>query len=161
MRGDARPGHVNRNDKSLRREAKCSPKCANDRDRSQSLFQAIGLAIRRTKGKSVTLPGAAAHAVTILGSWSVCGVARNWRLYSKRRTLRKVHANIGQICAALMTHQDVGDGEVLPELLDQIPVDTPIGVVGGDGAYDTRQCHAAIAARGATPSIPPRDRAAP
>jgi len=62
--------------------------------------------------------------------------------YSKRRTWRKVHlamdANTGQICAALMTHQDVGDGEVLPELLDQIPADTPIGVVGGDGAYDIR-----------------------
>jgi hypothetical protein len=85
--------------------------------------------------------------------------------YSKRRTWRKVHlamdANTGQICAALMTHQDVGVGEVLPELLEQIPADTPIGVVGGDGAYDTRQCHAAIAARGATPSIPPCDGAAP
>lgn len=85
--------------------------------------------------------------------------------YSKRRTWRKVHlamdASTGQICAALMTHQDVGDGEVLPELLDQIPADTPIGVVGGDGAYDTRPCHAAIAARGTTPSIPPRDGAAP
>ena len=61
--------------------------------------------------------------------------------YSKRRSWRKMHlamdANTGQICAALMTHQDVGDG-----------------------AYDTHQCHAAIAARGATPSIPPRDGAA-
>ena len=35
------------------------------------------------------------------------------------------------------------------------------GIVGGDGAYDTLQCHAAIAARGAAPSIPPRDGAAP
>jgi hypothetical protein len=43
---------------------------------------------------------------------------------------------------------------VLPELLDQIPADTPISVVGGDGAYDTRPCHAAIAARGATPESP-------
>lgn len=85
--------------------------------------------------------------------------------YAKRRTWRKVHlamdANTCEICAALMTHEDVGDGEVLPELLDQIPADAPIGVVGDDGAYDTRKCHAAIAARGATPSIPPRDGAAP
>ena len=40
----------------------------------------------------------------------------------KRRTWRKVHlamdANTGQICAALMTHQDEGDREVLPDLLD-------------------------------------------
>jgi hypothetical protein len=85
--------------------------------------------------------------------------------YSKRRTWRKVHlamdVNTGQICAALMTHQDVGDAEVLPDLLDQIPAGTPIAVVGGDGAYDTRQCHGVIAAREATPSIPPRDGAAP
>jgi len=69
--------------------------------------------------------------------------------------------NTGQIFAALMTRQKDGDGEVLPELHDQIPVDTLIAVVGGNGAYDTRPCHAAIAARGATPSIPPRDGAAP
>lgn len=60
-----------------------------------------------------------------------------------------------------MTHQDVGDAKVLPDLLDQIPAGTPIGLVGGDGAYDTRQCHAVIAAREATPSIPPCDGAAP
>jgi hypothetical protein len=85
--------------------------------------------------------------------------------YSKRRTWRKVHlamdANTGQIRAALMTHQDVGDAEVLPELLDQIPPETPISIVGGDGAYDTKQCHAVIARRNAKPSIPPRDGAAP
>ncbi|AQV92601.1 IS5 family transposase [Cupriavidus necator] len=85
--------------------------------------------------------------------------------YSKRRTWRKVHlamdAKTGQICAALMTHQDVGDADVLPELLDQVPTDTPIDTVGGDGAYDTKQCHAAIAARDAQPSIPPREGAMP
>jgi len=48
-----------------------------------------------------------------------------------------------------------------PELLDQIPAGTPIDIVGGDGAYDTRQCHAVIAARRTTPSIPPRDGAKP
>lgn len=83
--------------------------------------------------------------------------------YSKRRTWRKVHlaldANTGQLRAALMTHQDVADGEVLPELLDQIPADEPIDTIGGDGAYDTQACYAAITARGAMPSIPPRDGA--
>ncbi|WP_197330913.1 IS5 family transposase [Ralstonia syzygii] len=85
--------------------------------------------------------------------------------YSKRRTWRKVHlamdAKTGQICAALMTHQDVGDADVLADLLDQLPPDTPVDIIGGDGPYDTKSCHAAIAAAGAQPSIPPREGAAP
>ena len=56
--------------------------------------------------------------------------------WSKRRTWSKVHlamdANTGQICAALMTHQDEGDGEVLPDLLDQIPADVAIDTIGGE-----------------------------
>ncbi len=78
---------------------------------------------------------------------------------SERRTWRKVHlaldANTGQLRAALMTHQDVADGEVLPELLEQIPSDESIDTIGGDGAYDTQACYASITARGAIPSIPP------
>ena len=35
---------------------------------------------------------------------------------------------------------------MLPELLAQIPPEEPIGQVTADGAYDTRPCHAAIAA---------------
>ena len=85
--------------------------------------------------------------------------------YSKRRTWRKVHLGLdvktGQVRAALMTHQDVDDASVLPGLLGQIPADEPIETIGGDGAYDTKRCHAAIAARGATPSIPPREGAKP
>jgi hypothetical protein len=85
--------------------------------------------------------------------------------YSKRRTRRKVHLGLdvktGQVRAALMTHQDVDDASVLPGLLAQIPADEPIDTIGGDGAYDTKHCHAAIAARGATPSIPPREGAKP
>ena len=72
--------------------------------------------------------------------------------WSRRHTWRKAHlaidATAGQICAALMTHQDEGDGEVLPDLLDQIPADVAIDTIGGDGACDTRACHAQIAARG-------------
>jgi hypothetical protein len=85
--------------------------------------------------------------------------------YSKRRTWRKVHLGLdvktGQVRAALMTHQDVDDASVLPGLLAQIPADEPIDTIGGDGAYDTKHCHAAIAVRGATPSIPPREGAKP
>jgi len=42
-----------------------------------------------------------------------------------------------------------------------IPADTQIDTVGGDGAYDSKPCHAAIAARGAQPSIPAREGAKP
>ncbi|KAF1013601.1 MAG: IS5 family transposase [Burkholderia sp.] len=84
--------------------------------------------------------------------------------YSKRRTWRKGHlalnANTGQVHAALMTHQNVDDGDALAKLLDQIPRDKQINVIGGDGAYDTKPCHAAIAAHSAVPSIPPREGAA-
>ena len=78
--------------------------------------------------------------------------------WSKRRTWHlAMNANAGEICAALMPHQDVGDGKVLAELLDQIPEDVTIDTIGGDGAYDTKPSHARIAARGAAPSIPPRE----
>jgi hypothetical protein len=127
---------------------------------------------RRARDLNVVLPvlrsGEPLHLVVDSTGLKVFGEGE-WKVrkhgYSKRRTWRKVHlamdANSGQICAALMTHQDVGDAEVLPDLLDQIPADKEIAVVGGDGAYDTRQCHAVIAARAATPSIPPRDGAKP
>ncbi|MBB1491867.1 transposase, partial [Paracoccus sp. MC1854] len=45
---------------------------------------------------------------------------------------------------------------VLPDLLDQIPPDEQIGTVTGDGAFDTRRCHAAILERGGTAVIPIR-----
>ena len=41
---------------------------------------------------------------------------------------------------------------MLPELLNQIPDDQDIGSVTADGAYDTRKCHDAIAARVPVPS---------
>ncbi|MEX3593066.1 MAG: IS5 family transposase, partial [Burkholderia sp.] len=60
---------------------------------------------------------------------------------------------------ALMTNQNVADGDALAKLLDQIPREEQIDVIGGDGAYDTKPCHSAIAARSAIPSIPPREGA--
>jgi hypothetical protein len=98
---------------------------------------------RRARDLDVVLPtlrsGEPLHLVVDSTGLKVFGEGE-WKVgkygYSKRRTWRKVHlamdANIGQICAALMTHQDVGDGEVLPELLDQIPAGTPIDFVVGD-----------------------------
>ena len=55
----------------------------------------------------------------------------------------------------------VGDAPMLLELLNQIPTDQPIGKVSADGAYDTRACHAAIAARDACAVIPARKNARP
>ena len=127
---------------------------------------------RRAQNLNVVLPasrtGESLHLVIDSTGLKLYGEGE-WKVrkhgWSKRRTWRKVHlamdANTGQICAALMTHQDVGDGEVLADLLDQIPADTPIDTIGGDGAYDSKPCHAEIAARGAKPSIPPRDGAKP
>jgi hypothetical protein len=77
-----------------------------------------------------------------------------------RRQWRKVHIGIDaktlEIRAIEATDNSVGDAEMLPGLLDQIPPEEPIASVTGDGAYDTKGCHEAIAQRGAQAVIPPR-----
>lgn len=69
------------------------------------------------------------------------------RGYSKRRPWRAEHlamdAKSLQIWAAPMRRQTVGDADVFPELLDQILVDRPLDTVGGDGAYEAKEYHAA------------------
>lgn len=84
---------------------------------------------------------------------------------SKPRQWRKVHLGIDadtlEIRAIEVTGSRVGDAPMLPELLGQIPTDQPIGKVSADGAYDTRGCHAAIAARSACAVIPARKNARP
>lgn len=84
---------------------------------------------------------------------------------SKPRDWRKVHLGIDaetlEIRAIEVTSSRVGDAPILPDLLDQIPGDQPIGLVTADGAYDTRACHEAIAARGAAAVIPPRKNGKP
>ena len=84
---------------------------------------------------------------------------------AKRRVWRKIHIGIDEqtleIRAAEFTTSDVGDAPMLPELLDQIPPDQEIATVTADGAFDTRKCHDAIAARGAAAIIPPRKNAKP
>ena len=80
-----------------------------------------------------------------------------------RRQWRKVHLAIDartlDIRAIEVTDNGTGDAPMLPELLSQIPPDEPIASVGGDGAYDTKACHAAIALRNAQAIIPPRKNA--
>jgi hypothetical protein len=84
---------------------------------------------------------------------------------TKRRVWRKIHIGIDEksleIRAAEFTTNDIGDAPMLPELLDQIPRDQEIATVTADGAFDTRKCHDAIAARGAAAIIPPRMNAKP
>ncbi len=84
---------------------------------------------------------------------------------SYRRQWRKVHLGIDaetlEIRAIEVTTNGQGDAATLPELLAQIPTDERIAIVGGDGAYDTRKCRAAIAARGADAVIPVRRNGQP
>ena len=83
----------------------------------------------------------------------------------KRRVWRKIHIGIDEetleVRAVEVTGSNIGDAPMLPELLTQIPSDQDIGSVTADGAYDTRKCHEAIAARGAYALIPPRKNAKP
>jgi hypothetical protein len=83
----------------------------------------------------------------------------------KRRVWRKIHIGIDEkkleVRAAEFTPSDVGDVPMLPELLDRIPPEQEIASVTADGAFDTRKCHDAIAARGAAAIIPPRKNARP
>ncbi|WP_111735657.1 IS5 family transposase [Roseovarius amoyensis] len=83
----------------------------------------------------------------------------------KRRIWRKIHIGIDEetleVRAVEVTTSNFGDAPILPELLDQIAADQDIRSVTADGAYDTRKCHDAIAARGAHAVIPPRKNAKP
>ncbi len=83
----------------------------------------------------------------------------------KRRVWRKIHIGINEetleVRAVEVTGSNIGDAPMLPELLTQIPSDQDIGSVTADGAYDTRKCHEAIAARRAHAVIPPRKNAKP
>jgi len=84
---------------------------------------------------------------------------------AKRGVWRKLHIGIDEktleIRAAEFTTSGIGDAPMLPELLDQIPPDQEIATVTADGAFDTRKCHDAIAARGAAAIVPPQKNAKP
>ncbi len=84
---------------------------------------------------------------------------------SRRRIWRKIHIGIDagslDIRAIEVTKSSVGDGPVLPDLLNQIPQDQEVAFVTADGAYDTRVCRDAIANRRANAVIPPRRNARP
>jgi hypothetical protein len=75
---------------------------------------------------------------------------KHWRSAPSiaRQAICKANLPGGEI-----TGSHIGDAPVLPDLLNQIPADEAIGSVTGDGAYDTRKCHEAIAGRGANAVI--------
>jgi hypothetical protein len=84
---------------------------------------------------------------------------------SRPRQWCKVHLGIDaetlEVRALEVTGSRVGDGPMLPKLLEQIPADEILSTVTADGAYDTRACHAAVAAREATAVIPTRRNGRP
>jgi len=77
---------------------------------------------------------------------------------SKRRTWRKLHLGVdeatGEILVAVVTTNNIHDGEVLNDVLEAI--EGEIEQVSADGAYDHRHCYDEISERGAKPVIPPR-----
>ncbi len=80
----------------------------------------------------------------------------------RRRVWRKLHIVVDisthEIVASELSLSTVTDVEVLPNLLKQTR--RSILEVSGDGAYDTKACHAAIKIKGAIAFIPPREGAA-
>lgn len=82
-----------------------------------------------------------------------------------RRQWRKLHIGIDaetlQIRTVQLITNNVGDSQVLGDLLDQIPPDGRIDSVYTDGAYDTKRCRQLIANRQAHSIIPPRKNAKP
>lgn len=76
---------------------------------------------------------------------------------------RKLHLGIDaqtlEIRAIEVTPNSVGDAPMLPALLGQIDPEEVLLSVSGDGAYDTKACHEAIARREAQAIIPVRKNA--
>lgn len=56
----------------------------------------------------------------------------------------EIDAHTLEIRAIEVTDNSVGDAPTLPELLSQIPQGEEVVSASGDGAYDTKACHAAI-----------------
>lgn len=142
-----------------------------------SLFELLGtdLAVpdyttlcRRRQTLEVALPrtkrGEPLHILVDSTGVKVFGEGE-WKVrqhgYTRRRTWRKLHLGIdavsGEIVAAVVTTNNYTDGQILPDLFDQI--DEKVKELTGDGAYDKRNCYDTIRDRGATATIPPQRNA--
>lgn len=79
---------------------------------------------------------------------------------TQRRTWRKLHlaadAENHQVIAAELTAAFVGDAEVLPALLEQLPAEESVATVAADGTYGTQFCHHTLLEQRTTALIPPR-----
>lgn len=127
---------------------------------------------RRQKSLWVQLPyRASTTALDLLVDSTGIKFLRRWRMETQE-TRGRVPAAVAQgasghcantleIRAIEVTDNSVGDAPMLTELLGQIPPDEAVASVSGDGAYDTKACHAAIVHRGAQAVIPPRKNAQP
>lgn len=111
---------------------------------------------RRQAGLELEAPrlrnGEALHLVVDSTGCKVYGEGE-WKVRthgaSQRRTWRKLHLGVdeqtGEIVAAVLSSNNMSDGEVLPQLLEQ--VDEPIAQLSGDGGYDQRRCYQALCER--------------
>ncbi len=92
------------------------------------------------------------------GEWTV---RKHGMGKGRRRTWRKLHLCVDEtsmdIVAMDLTTSGVHDSPHLPAMLDLVEGD--IGQVSADRAYDSETRYAAILARGAVPTIPPRRNA--
>jgi Transposase DDE domain len=127
---------------------------------------------RRQKDLAVAIPyrprGGPLHLVIDSTGLKVLGEGE-WKVgrhgADKRRVWRKVHlavdAGSHEVRAVEMTDHRHGDGEIVSGLPAQLPPEERIGVIGGDGAYDTRRAYQAAASRQAATAVPPRRNGRP
>ena len=111
---------------------------------------------RRQMGLGLVMPRAgcreAIHLVVDSTGCKVYGEGE-WKVRvhgkGKKRTWRKLHLGVneatGEIVAAVLSSNNVGDGEALPQLLEQ--VEEPIAQLSGDGGYDKRACYQVLQQR--------------
>jgi hypothetical protein len=127
---------------------------------------------RRQKKLTVAIPsrprGEPLHLVVDSTGLKILGEGE-WKVRKhgadQRRVWRKVHLAIDaeshEIRAVEMTDRRNGDGDILPDLLAQLPQEEQIASISGDGAYDTRSVYEASAARKAVLLVPPRRNGKP
>jgi len=127
---------------------------------------------RRQKDLTVEIPyrsrGEPLHLVVDSTGLKVLGEGE-WKVRKhgadQRRVWRKVHlaidADSHDVRAVEMTDHRHGDGEILPDLLAQLPEEERVAVISGDGAYDTRAVYEASTARKAALLVPPRRNGKP
>lgn len=90
-----------------------------------------------TKGKVKLITDSTGLKIYGEGEWKV-----RKHGHSKRRTWRKLHVAFdadGEIRAVELTKNDISDGEVAPDLIDQ--EDETVETFSGDGGYDQRKVY--------------------